>query len=185
MELCGRDSTKFIAQVLLGPLLLCNFSRSHSSYLGTWLHSALRNTSLSTVTLIPPFLFSHVKNKWGGKKVQLLLAEHSACAGATCHRGLHPHSAPVWGSLQALVSTFRTSILNFRDCHPSVLGQETGPLAPSASSKEREGDDSSVCFTALGMLLPLEEPFPKVQGIYCISSSELFITSNPCFPQCL
>lgn len=62
VELCGRDSAKFIAQVLLRPLL-CNFSRSHLSYLGLWLHSALRNTSLSTVTLIPPFLFSHVKNK--------------------------------------------------------------------------------------------------------------------------
>lgn len=62
VELCGRDSTKFIAQVLLWPLL-CNFSWSHLSYLGTWLHSALRNTSLSTVTLIPAFLFSHVKNK--------------------------------------------------------------------------------------------------------------------------
>lgn len=74
VKLCGRHSTKFIAQVLLGPLLLCNFSRSHSSYLGTWLHSALRNTSLSTVTLIPPFLFSHVKNKWGKKKTPAFIS---------------------------------------------------------------------------------------------------------------
>lgn len=60
-ELCGRGSAEFIAQVQLGLLLLCNFSRSHLIYLGMWLHSALRNTSLSTVTLT--LLFSHVKNK--------------------------------------------------------------------------------------------------------------------------
>lgn len=63
VELCGRSSAEFVAPHQLRLLLLCNFSWSHLIYLGMWLHSALRNTSLSTVTLIPPFLFSHFKNE--------------------------------------------------------------------------------------------------------------------------
>lgn len=86
MELCGRGSAEFIAQGQLRLLLLCNFSQSHLIYLGMWLHSALRNTSLSMVTLVPPFLFSHVKNK--EEKIRLLLAERSACA--RCHQGTTP-----------------------------------------------------------------------------------------------
>lgn len=62
VELCGRGLAEFIPQGHLGLLLLCNFSQSHFICLGMWLHSALRNTSLSTVTLIPPFLLSHFKN---------------------------------------------------------------------------------------------------------------------------
>lgn len=62
-ELCGRGSAAFTAQDQLVLLLLCNFSWSNLNYLGMRLHSALRNTSLSKVTLIPPFLFSHIKNK--------------------------------------------------------------------------------------------------------------------------
>lgn len=45
------------------PADSCNFSQSHLMCLGMWLQSALRNTSLSMVTLIPPLLFSRVKNK--------------------------------------------------------------------------------------------------------------------------
>lgn len=63
VDLCGKGLAESIAQGQLRLLLFCNFSQSNLIYLGMWLHSALRNTSLSTVTLIPPFPFSHIKNK--------------------------------------------------------------------------------------------------------------------------
>lgn len=65
MELCGRLLAEFIAPGQLELLIRCNFSWSNLMCLGMWLQSALRNTSLSMVTLIPPFLFSRVQNKEG------------------------------------------------------------------------------------------------------------------------
>ena len=86
VELCGTGSAEFISQVQLGLLILSNFSWSCLIYLGMWLHSALRNKSFITVTWIPHFLFSHIKNR--EEKIQLLLAEHSACV--PCHQGTTP-----------------------------------------------------------------------------------------------
>lgn len=63
VELCGRLLAEFIAPGQLELLIPCNFSWSHLMCLGMWLQSALRNTSLTMVTLIPPLLFSRVKNK--------------------------------------------------------------------------------------------------------------------------
>lgn len=60
---CVGDLAEFVAPGQLKLLIACNFSRSNLMCLGMWLQSALRNTSSSMVTLIPPFLFSHVKNK--------------------------------------------------------------------------------------------------------------------------
>lgn len=63
VELCGRLVAEFIAPGQLDLLIPCNFSRSNLMCLGMCLQSALRNTSLSMVTLIPPFLFSCVQNQ--------------------------------------------------------------------------------------------------------------------------
>lgn len=60
---CVGDLAEFIAPGQLKLLIPCNFSQSNLMCLGMWLQSALRNTSLSMVTLIPPFLFSHAQNK--------------------------------------------------------------------------------------------------------------------------
>lgn len=60
---CVGDLAEFVAPGQLKLLIPCNFSQSNLMCLGMWLQSALRNTSSSMVTLIPPFLFSRVKNK--------------------------------------------------------------------------------------------------------------------------
>lgn len=96
VELCGRLLAEFIAPGQLEPLLPCNFSWSNLMCLGMWLQSALRNTSLSMVTLIPPFLFSPVKNK---EERNLAFIGRVFCLCHLSLGGLHPHWAASVGSL--------------------------------------------------------------------------------------
>lgn len=88
VELYGRDLTEFIAQVPLGPLLLCNFSWSHLIYFGSSILPS--EIPLSTVTLIPPFLLYHTKNKWQRnsfyyQSLLLMLVQG--------YQGWHPHAS--------------------------------------------------------------------------------------------
>lgn len=157
VELCGRLLAEFIAPGQLEPMLPCNFSWSNLMCLGMWLQSALRNTSLSMVTLIPPFLFSPVKNKeernlaFIGSVLLVPLVLGGTTPTLSCQRGkpeqehLPRHQdCKVWQGCWDICPLFWVS--------PIVLGQETG-LTPS-SSTERGRDDGFGYFPALGVLLP-------------------------------
>lgn len=170
MELCGGGLAEFIPQGHLGLLLLCNFSQSHFICLGMWLHSALRNTSLSTVTLIPPFLLSHFKNNelkkssfyWQGILfVPLVIRRlHPRLVSSSWMQGM-PKNVQAYKVLQVLLEHLSLRLGESPKC--PGLGDRSFS-ASSVPSVEREGDDDWTLHSfrcALPLNHSLEEQFLK------------------------